>query len=156
VTSNGLHFQTWVTSMSKTITATLGALLLLSLSAPLALAHHSAAMYDFTKNVWVSGVVKDVRVINPHMSLTLAVPQSGGAAHDIQFEGHSVNNFYRAGWRPGLLKAGDAIKVRYNPRKDGADGGFVNGFVAANGQEVAFRVPGAEGAAPPGGAGAAH
>jgi hypothetical protein len=143
--------------MSKTFTATLGALLALVLGAPLALAHHSAAMYDFTKNVWVSGVVKDVRVINPHMTLTLAVPESGGAARDIQFEGHSVNNFYRAGWRPGLLKAGDAIKVRYNPRKDGADGGFVNGFVAANGQEVAFRVPGAEGAnPPPGGAGASH
>jgi Family of unknown function (DUF6152) len=140
--------------MSNTITATLGTLLVL-LGAPLALAHHSAAMYDFTKNVWVSGVVKDIRVINPHMSLTLEVSAAAGTEHDIQFEGHSVNNFYRAGWRPGLLKAGDKIKVRFNPRKDGAEGGFVNGFVAANGQEVAFRVPGAEGAhASPGGSGA--
>jgi hypothetical protein len=101
--------------MSNTITATLGTLLVL-LGAPLALAHHSAAMYDFTKNVWVSGVVKDIRVINPHMSLTLEVSPAAGTEHDIQFEGHSVNNFYRAGWRPGLLKAGDKIKVRTEPK----------------------------------------
>ena len=113
-----------------------------------ALAHHSAAMYDFTRNVWVDGVVKSIRVINPHMSLTLAVANPEGKSHDIDFEGHSVNNFYRAGWRPGIVKPGDHIKVRYNPRKDGADGGFVNGFVTAQGREIAFRVPGAP-AAPP-------
>ena len=145
--------------MSKAVTSTLAVLALIAGGLSTALAHHSAAMYDFTKNIWVTGVVKDVRVINPHMTLTLAV-DAGGSAHDIQFEGHSVNNFYRAGWRPGLLKPGDKIKVRYNPRKDGADGGFVNGFVAANGKEVAFHVPGAEsappGAGPPAGAGAAH
>ena len=112
-----------------------------------ALAHHSAAMYDFTRNMWVDGVVKSIRVINPHMSLTLVVANPKGKTHDIDFEGHSVNNFYRAGWRPGIVKAGDHIKVRYNPRKDGADGGFVNGFVTAQGREIAFRVPGAS--APP-------
>jgi len=139
-----------MTLMTKAATSALVALACIAGGISTALAHHSAAMYDFTKNVWVSGVVKDVRVINPHMTLTLAVPDAGAAGRDIHFEGHSVNNFYRAGWRPGLLKAGDKIKVRYNPRKDGADGGFVNGFVAANGQEVAFHVPGAEGGAAPG------
>ncbi len=138
--------------MSKAITSTLAALALIACGVSTALAHHSAAMYDFTKNVWVSGVVKDVRVINPHMSLTLAVPDNG-EVRDIEFEGHSVNNFYRAGWRPGMVKAGDKIKVRYNPRKDGREGGFVNGFVAANGRQVAFGVPGAQ--APSGGAGGA-
>jgi hypothetical protein len=141
--------------MSKAVTPMLAALTLIACGVSTAFAHHSAAMFDFTKNVWVSGVVKSVRVINPHMTLTLAVSDGQGEVHDIQFEGHSVNNFYRAGWRPGMVKTGDKIKVRYNPRKDGRDGGFVNGFVAANGHEVAFRVPGAEAAnAPAGGAGA--
>jgi hypothetical protein len=114
-----------------------------------AFAHHSAAMYDFTRNVWVDGVVKSIRVINPHMSLTLTVSTPKGKSHDIDFEGHSVNNFYRAGWRPGIVKPGDKIKVRYNPRKDGQDGGFVNGFVTAQGREIAFRVPGAESSGAP-------
>lgn len=118
-------------------------------AASTALAHHSAAMYDFTRNKWADGVVKSIRVINPHMSLTLVVANPHGKTHDIDFEGHSVNNFYRAGWRPGIVKPGDHIKVRYNPRKDGADGGFVNGFVTAQGREIAFRVPGAPAAPPP-------
>jgi Family of unknown function (DUF6152) len=106
-------------------------------------AHHSAAMFDFTQNHWSEGVVKDIRVINPHMTLTLVVTDAKGT-HDIFFEGHSVNNFYRAGWRPHMINVGDKIKVRFNPRKDGLDGGFVNGFVTAQGKEIAFRVPGAE------------
>ena len=126
----------------------LAALAFLAGGTATALAHHSAAMYDFTRNQWADGVVKSIRVINPHMSLTLVVGNAPGKTHDIDFEGHSVNNFYRAGWRPGIVKPGDHIKVRYNPRKDGADGGFVNGFVTAQGREIAFRVPGAS-AAPP-------
>src|SRR5215470_5738880 len=86
-----------------------------------ALAHHSAAMFDFTKSAEVEGVVKDIRVINPHMSLVLVVTDAKGA-HEISFEGHSVNNFYRAGWRPDSVKVGDKIKVRFAPRKDGHDG----------------------------------
>ncbi len=135
--------------MSKSVSAALWAVVLLAGSASTALGHHSAAMYDFTKNIWVSGVVKNIRVINPHMSLTLIVSNGAGGARAIDFEGHSVNNFYRAGWRPDLVRVGDKINVRYNPRKDGRDGGFVNGFVAANGREVAFRLPQAE---PAGGA----
>ncbi len=105
-------------------------------------AHHSGAMFDFTKNVWVDGVIREVRVINPHMSLTLSTPDAKGVLHDVLFEGHSVNNFYREGWRPSTLKVGDRIRVRFNPRKDGAVGGFVNGFVTAEGKEIAFRAPG--------------
>jgi len=128
--------------MSKTMRSALWAIVLLAGSGPAALAHHSGALYDFTKNVWVSGVVESIRVINPHMSLTLVVLGKDGKSRAIEFEGDSVNNFYRAGWRPHMVRVGDRIKVRYNPRKDGADGGFVNGFVAANGETVIFRLPG--------------
>ena len=99
-------------------------------SASDALAHHSAAMFDFTRSAELEGVVKDIRVINPHMSLVLVVTDAKGA-HDVSFEGHSVNNFYRAGWRPGSVNVGDKIKVRFAPRKDGHDGGFVNAFTTA-------------------------
>ncbi len=126
--------------MSRAVNAALAAALVAG-SLSIAFAHHSAAMYDFTKNIWVSGVVQNIRVINPHMSLTLVVSNGTGKTRAVAFEGHSVNNFYRAGWRPNLVRVGDKIRVRYNPRKDGRDGGFVNGFVAANGREVVFRLP---------------
>jgi hypothetical protein len=126
--------------MIKSVSAALLVAALLAGGMSRAVAHHSAAMYDFTKNIWVAGVVKSIRVINPHMSLTLIV-SNGGKSRAIDFEGHSVNNFYRAGWRPDMVRVGDKIRVRYNPRKDGRDGGFVNGFVAASGREVAFHLP---------------
>ena len=104
------------------------------------LAHHSAAMYDFSKNHELSGEVKAIRVINPHMSLTLIVSDDKGT-RDVDFEGHSINNFYRSGWRPNMIKIGDRIKVKFAPRKDGQDGGFVNGFTTAQGQEIGFMLP---------------
>jgi uncharacterized protein DUF6152 len=103
-------------------------------------AHHSAAMYDFRKVAETTGVVKAVRVINPHMSLTLEVSDAKGA-QDVEFEGHSLNNFYRAGWRPNMIKVGDRIKVRFAPRKDAQPGGFVSGFTTSDGKEVAFKIP---------------
>jgi hypothetical protein len=103
-------------------------------------AHHSAAMYDFKKVEEATGVVKAVRVINPHMSLTLEVSDAKGSK-DVEFEGHSLNNFYRAGWRPNMIKVGDKIKVRFAPRKDQEPGGFVSAFVTSDGREVAFKIP---------------
>jgi hypothetical protein len=105
-----------------------------------ALAHHSAAMFDFTRSAELEGVVKDIRVINPHMSLVLVVTDAKGT-HEVSFEGHSVNNFYRAGWRPDSVKVGDKIKVRFAPRKDGHEGGFVNAFTTAQGKEIGFGRP---------------
>jgi len=118
----------------------LAALALAIGAAPLQ-AHHSAAMFDFTKHVDAEGVVKEIRVINPHMSLTLTVSDAKGT-RDIAFEGHSVNNFYRAGWRQNMVKVGDHIKVTFAPRKDGQDGGFVSAFVTADGHEIGFKPPG--------------
>jgi len=116
------------------------AALLLAAAGQSSLAHHSAAQYDFRQVREASGEVKAIRVINPHMSLTLAVTDQKGT-HDIDFEGHSINNFYRAGWRPNMIKVGDQIKVKFAPLKDGTEGGFVTGFTTAQGQEVAFKIP---------------
>jgi len=126
--------------MKRTRTLLLAILGVALVSGP-ALAHHSAAMFDFTKRQELEGVVKDIRVINPHMSITLVVADAKGT-RDIAFEGHSVNNFYRAGWRPNMVKVGDKIKVMYAPRKDALEGGYVTGFVTAQGREIGFRLPG--------------
>ncbi|HUK01281.1 MAG TPA: DUF6152 family protein [Steroidobacteraceae bacterium] len=126
----------------KSLAVTVMSFALALLASGAAQAHHSAAMYDFTKHQDLEGVVKDIRVINPHMSLTLVVTDAKGT-RDIDFEGHSVNNFYRMGYRPNMVKVGDKIKVTFAPRKDVADGGFITGFVTADGKEITFKLPGA-------------
>lgn len=124
----------------RTALATLLALCALALASPRAAqAHHSGAEFDFAHVQHLQGVVQAIRVINPHMSLTLLISDAHGT-RAINFEGHSVNNFYRAGWRPNMIRVGDRIQVSFAPRKDGAEGGFVNGFVTAGGRTIAFMV----------------
>jgi hypothetical protein len=111
----------------------LGALFFLGES--VAIPHHSAAAFDFGKNVDVEGVVEKINVVNPHMELVLRVTDSKGT-RSVEFEGHSRNNVYRSGWRDGIVKVGDKIKVSIAPKKDGTDGGYVRAFVTASGEKI--------------------
>ena len=97
-------------------------------------AHHSAAQFNFVTPKPISGTVKEVRMANPHMRLILTVTDEKGT-RDIEYEGHSLNNLYRAGWRPDSVKAGDKITITIAPRKDGADGGYVTKVKMADGKE---------------------
>ena len=118
--------------MNRKLTTLLAALML-ALTMP-AFAHHSAAQFDFTKPKPIEGKVKEVRMANPHMRLILTVTDDKGT-RDIEYEGHSLNNLYRAGWRPDSVKAGDKITITIAPRKDGADGGYVTKVKMADGHE---------------------
>src|SRR4029450_1367209 len=84
-------------------------------------AHHSAIQFDFTNSKAVTGVVKKFIAITPHMQLVLHVKDAKGE-RDIEFEGHSTNNMYRAGYRDNMIKVGDTITVYIAPLKDGSDG----------------------------------
>jgi hypothetical protein len=99
------------------------------------MAHHSAAAQDFGRRVEVEGVIKTWEIANPHGRVVLVVSDAKGT-RDIEFETHSRNNVYRAGYRDGMLKAGDKIKVMIAPNRDGSDGGYITGFVTAKGEKV--------------------
>ena len=112
--------------------ATLSCMLLTAIAVP-AGAHHSAAQFDFRAPTSIAGTVKIVRPANPHLRLVLTVSDTKGT-RDIIYEGHSLNNFYRSGWRPDMVKVGDRIEVMIAPRKDGEDGGYVTGVRTAEGR----------------------
>ena len=106
---------------------------LLSAAGSTLTAHHSAAQFDFGKSVSIRGVVVKFIAINPHMQLVLRVTDATGT-RDIEFEGHSTNNMYRAGYRDGMIKVGDKITVYVAPLRDGSDGGYVTAASTANGR----------------------
>lgn len=106
---------------------------LLSLSGA-AWAHHSAAQFDFAQTVRVQGVVKEMRVANPHIALVLEVADDKGT-RVIEFEGHSRNNVYRRGWRPEMVHVGDEIDIDIAPTRTGGDGGYVKTFILKDGTE---------------------
>lgn len=107
----------------------------LLLAATGAFAHHSAAQFDLRNPKPVSGTVKVVKFANPHAHIVLAVTDASGTK-DWTFEGHSLNNFYRDGWRPGMIKVGDKITINSGMLRDGGNGGYALGIEMANGQRI--------------------
>lgn len=118
---------------SKIVTAVLTAGVVLFAARPLA-AHHSAAMFDDTKVVELSGTVKALQWTNPHVWLQVMV---GDQATEWSLEGGSPNSLSRQGWRSTTFKAGDVVTVRLRPMKDGtAAGQFIGAKFAADGHTV--------------------
>jgi hypothetical protein len=101
-------------------------------------AHHSAAPFDFAKTVTIEGTVKSFEVINPHTHALVTLADAKGT-RDIDFEGHSASNFYRAGYVRGAVQPGEHIQLLIAPRRDGKDGGFIVWFRTQKGLEVGFR-----------------
>ena len=116
----------------KQLWSLLGAVALVILTVTTAAAHHSAVQYDFTRAAKITGVVMKFQAINPHMRLTLRVTDEKGT-RDLEIEGHSTNNMYRAGYRDGMIKVGDTITVDVAPLRDGKEGGYMIAAVTASG-----------------------
>ena len=120
--------------MTKSVVPAVLALVLWSTGAA---AHHSAAQFDFTHLVTVQGTVKSFHVTNPHTSAVIEVTDAKGT-RDVEYEGHSASNFYRAGYTKDAVKFGDHVAILIAPRRDGKDGGFINAFTTASGQVIGF------------------
>jgi len=125
--------------MKKTVMA-LASLALVAGFASTASAHHTAVQYDFTKNVVVKGTVKEFAPQNPHMRLALVVQDAKGA-RTIEFEGQSVNNMIRLGFKRGMINVGDVITLNYSPLKSGVEGGFFRSATTAKGEFVGNKPP---------------
>lgn len=98
-------------------------------------AHHSAAQFDLAiRDNYVTGIVKEWRPANPHTKIVLTITDEKGT-RDVEFEGHSRNNFYRSGLRDGMVNVGDKITLQAAPMRDGSDGGYVLGVTAADGSK---------------------
>ena len=109
----------------------------ITLVGSVAFAHHSAASFDFAKPVTVEGTVKRFEVVNPHTRATITISDAKGT-RDVDYEGHSAGNFFRAGYNRDSVKVGEHITILIAPRKDGGDGGFIVSFRTQSGQTVGF------------------
>jgi hypothetical protein len=119
--------------MTKQLVSLVSAVALVVALGVTASAHHSAVQYDFGKSASITGVVTKFQAINPHMRLTLRVTDEKGT-REIEVEGHSTNNMYRAGYRDGMIKVGDKITVNVAPLRNGVEGGYMVAAVMSNGQ----------------------
>lgn len=88
-----------------------------------ALAHHSFAMFDRTKQVALVGTVKDFQYSNPHSWIQLVVMTPSGGTDEWTIEALSPNVLGREGWKRNSLLAGQKVTVLINPLRDGSHGG---------------------------------
>jgi Family of unknown function (DUF6152) len=88
-----------------------------------ALAHHSFAMFDKSKEITVQGTVKAFNYTNPHSWLDILVTDDKGQTKEWSFEMEGPSTLMRAGIKPGSLKPGDKITVRAWPLRDGRPAG---------------------------------
>ena len=99
----------------------------------IAMAHHSAAQFDLSiRDNEIAGIVKVFDAANPHTRIVLEVTDEKGT-RDIEFEGHSRNNYYRSGLRPGMVEVGDRVTLIAAPMRDGSDGGYALGVILEDG-----------------------
>ena len=87
---------------------------------PQVAAHHSAAMFDFSKSQILKGKVVEMRWVNPHVTITVNGASTGEEAPgDWLIETTSPGNLVRAGgWRRDALKPGDEVEVTFHPERE--------------------------------------
>jgi len=110
---------------------------LLTVPAP---AHHSFTnFWLMDRTVEISGVVRAVKLVNPHSELTIEVmdgDQKGVWYVTSRATGSALRN---GGWTPDTLTVGQTVTVEGNPsRKEGAKALAAGKITLANGKVLSF------------------
>jgi hypothetical protein len=101
-----------------------------------AFAHHSFAIFDQTKMLYMSGTVKQFELVNPHTWLHLAVANDKGDVSTWSFEAGSVLQLATLGWSKDSFGIDDKVEVGFRPMKDGSRGGQLMSVKLASGQRL--------------------
>ncbi|WP_174291504.1 DUF6152 family protein [Sphingomonas bacterium] len=106
-----------------------------------AMAHHSFAMFDRTKEVELkNAVVARWEWTNPHIWLDVVVPAGKSPAGKYSIEGGSTGLLRRQGWEKSSLKPGDKITVYFAPLKSGEPGGSLLAVMLPGGKMLGARL----------------
>ena len=104
------------------------------------LAHHSlAGVYDMKKETELSGTVTTIKFSNPHGSLGVAVKDADGSTTEwVLTLGSATALAQRGIGKTGenALHAGDTIKVKFRPAKDGSPLGFLQTVTMPDGRVI--------------------
>ena len=99
-----------------------------------ALAHHSHAMFDHTKEVTVSGTVSGYAFRNPHVFLYVDSKEANGEMKTWWIEMSNITNMLRRGIKADTFKEGDVLTVTMHPLQNGKPGGNYVKITTAEGK----------------------
>lgn len=119
---------------SAALTATL---LCVALAAPLASAHHSAALfYEIGARISLKGEVKRWNFRNPHAILELDVKNAKGEIEHWTCETSAPSALRRAGWSQDSLTASEIVTIDGVPARDGTKLMRITGVTKADGTKI--------------------
>jgi hypothetical protein len=82
-------------------------------------AHHSATMFDSARIETVTGTVKELRWVNPHVSLLVfGTVKEGDEPSEWLLEMTSPSVLARLGWARTSFKVGDRVEASIHPLRD--------------------------------------
>lgn len=96
-------------------------------------AHHSFSMFDATKEQTVTGRVVAFKYGNPHVMLTVDVN-----GRRYLMEGPSPSILNNLGWSRTSIRAGDVIKVKFHPLRNGSPGGNCLSVTLSSGEVMSM------------------
>lgn len=86
-----------------------------ALTAAPAVAHHSPAVFDQTREIELTGVVTEFKWANPHSWIHMDVKNDDGSVDNWSIEMNPPTYLVRGGWRSNTIGPGDVVTVRANP-----------------------------------------
>jgi hypothetical protein len=119
--------------MTPARSASLVAALLSTATGPAADAHHSFAAFDRSKQVTLTGVVREFQWTNPHAWIQIVVTDEQGREVEWGAECGSPNMMARTGWKRTTLAPGDRVTAVVNPLLDGRPNGALVTVTLADG-----------------------
>ena len=105
--------------MKKRLLAVLAVAAALFMVSGPALAHHSMAMYDQTREITLTGTVTEFRLTNPHIQILFDVKTDQGNIEHWSSIGDNPVNLRRKGWNRNTIKPNDQITISGYPAKEG-------------------------------------
>jgi hypothetical protein len=103
-------------------------------------AHHSnITFYEMDKEFEVSGIVVQLRLINPHINLRIEATEPNGAKVLWIFDGPNASASRANGWHEKVLTPGEKVKVVAHPARNPAfKGGYGARVIKADGSVLDF------------------
>lgn len=99
-------------------------------------AHHSAAMFDSSKELVIEGTVKAWQFTSPHSWLQVLVRGEDGKTVQWAFEGGGPSGGVM---RKDTFKPGDRVSVKTHPMRDGRPAGSLGQVTFADGRKIGGR-----------------
>ena len=108
-----------------------------ALEAPLAFAHHSAALfYEMGQRITLKGEVKRWNFRNPHAIVDLDVKNEKGEIEHWVCETSAPSALRRNGWSQASITEGEIVTIEGVPARDGTKLMRITGVTKADGTKV--------------------